>query len=138
MAHGTALRTPEKTAIIADYLLGMSQADIAAKHGRHRATIQRVCREMREAPTPAEAAPHSVAQIRNRLVGPAVDTLHAAISDRTDVYKAGGLAVQTLKGCGVFALETTPTINAIMMQTPKEWHERYITIEGEAKDVTQE
>jgi hypothetical protein len=108
----------ERDSILADHVAGLSGKAIAAKYGRSPHAISRIITRLRRAPIVA-AAVQSVAQRKADLVDHSLDTLQVAIQDHSDVYKAGSLAVQTLKGCGVFQPDNQTTFNTLVASMPQ-------------------
>lgn len=125
---------PTKLAIISDYMTTPRTGIIAKKYGLNQATICRIIKTMKDSPV----KPNIVANVKDwkaKATEACQDTFLAAVSDRTDIYKAGGLARDGLKGLGVFAPDNAVTIQQLVAGVPTDWRDRYVG-KGQGDDTT--
>ena len=93
------LSETEKSEIIAERFGGMLVRDIALKHGINEVTVWRTCKVAHD--TSVKLAK----EWRQEQATMAVESVNRALVDDTDNYKSAGIAVQALKGLGVYAQE---------------------------------
>ena len=97
--HTRYLSETEKSEIIAERFGGMLVRDIAIKHDIHETTVWRLCRSLQD------ASVKLAKEWRAEQATMAVESVNRALVDDTDNYKSAGIAVQALKGLGIYAQE---------------------------------
>lgn len=104
---------------------GLNNEEIAEQLKRTPASVAGVFREL-EKLTRAAGLNYSW---REDLRDKSVRTLAVAVTDHSDIYKAGTLALNTLKGTGdLIGDGTTVNFATLMGQVPESQKSRYITL----------
>ncbi len=103
--EGFRLTEAQRNEIIAKRMMGTPAADIASEYNIHAATVWRVCNSVQNA---AKAAAQDW---RENQAGLAVKSVNRALIDDSDTYKSAGIAVQALKGLGVYQADNSVQLN---------------------------
>ncbi len=95
----------ERNQIIAKRLAGLSNARIAKDHGIDPVTVWRLCKDLKHGV--AEASRDWRAE-QGQL---AIQSVNRALVDDSDTYKSAGIAVQALRGLGVYTSDSQVSVN---------------------------
>lgn len=110
----------KKQAVLADVVAGMSQKAVAAKHGVHPVTVNKWWNRWKRHQPPDIVAVPSVERLKQDLVQPAFAAISRGLNCTKNVVASGTLAVQVLKGIGVFAPDG-PNLSLHFSQPPQHW-----------------
>ena len=124
------LTEAQRRVAVSEVLNGKPQTHVAKDLGCHPSVIYSLMKSVREAPE-VRNSPALALNWREKLTrdlpAKAVDTLELSISDRGDVHKAAGSALQLLKGIGALSGDGT-TVNFIQNNLgalPPDWQDAF-------------
>ena len=115
-AHTTDV---QQVQIAAEYATGQRIKDLAKKYNRSRGTIHRIEKELKDA-----TGYDTVKGLRSELEHKAVYSLRTALAPTKDVdqaIKQAPVAVQVLKGIGVFASELQAQVSITFEPQALDW-----------------
>lgn len=118
---GVVALTPEqRQAIISDKLAGLKAADIALNRKVHPATISRLWQRFQRAKQPVSPDEPSIEARKTSLIAPAFAAISRGLTCTKNAVASGTLAVQVLKGIGVFQPDA-PNLSLHFSQPPTTW-----------------
>jgi hypothetical protein len=103
--EGFRLTEAQRNEIIAKRLAGIEAKSIAEQYNVDQSTIWRVCNSVQKA-----VAAHAQ-DWRAEQAQLAVQSVNRALIDDSDTYKSAGIAVQALKGLGVYQADNSVQLN---------------------------
>lgn len=131
----------DRQAIVAEVAKGYSQQEVAQRFNVHRNTVNSLVRAVKKS---AQSGTFTRAadwkrELYETMVPQSVEALRLSITDKHDVHKAAGTAMQHLKAVGVVASEASGSTVNIYVNTqdlPQDWHSRARFIdEGDAPEM---
>lgn len=111
----------ERQAILALRAQRLSVREIADRIGRGVRTVEQCIKRAKE-----QAGLLTDTDWREEMALNSIDAINSALRSRKDVYKAGNLGKDVMKGLGEFAQDGTQVhINQLMASVPPEFRDRY-------------
>lgn len=132
------LKPSERQIIIAQHLIGSTSVDIAAKIKRSPATIQRVISKFKRDTAGQITAElrQEFADYRKELEYQSVETLKLALTRGGnadyEVYKAAPIAIQCMKGLGIFEGDQARVGIQVTLMPPGSWQGEFATQQPQA------